>query len=144
MRAAEAMILGRGRREEAAELLAAAARVAQRGGAEQRLTEIVSLARRARIPLEPVADRDPGGPSEKPDQARVALASRGLTDRELEVLGLVAEGMTNRQIGEALFISEKTASVHVSHILGKLDVRRRFEAATVAHRLGLVDDRPPA
>ena len=57
--------------------------------------------------------------------------------RELTVLSLVAEGHTNREIGESLFISEKTASVHVSRILAKLGVRSRVEAATAAHRLGL-------
>jgi DNA-binding NarL/FixJ family response regulator len=56
----------------------------------------------------------------------------------LSVLELVAEGMTNRQIGEELFISEKTASVHVSRILAKLDVRSQVEAATAAQRLGMV------
>ena len=62
----------------------------------------------------------------------------GLTPREREVLALLAEGRTNREIGEALFMAEKTASVHVSRILAKLDVRSRTEAAAVAHRLGLV------
>jgi DNA-binding CsgD family transcriptional regulator/tetratricopeptide (TPR) repeat protein len=146
MRAAEAIILGRGRRKQAEELLAAAATIAQRAGATQHLVAIEGLARRARIPLEPGPDErdsDLGRPAAVADEARLALASRGLTDREVEVLGLVAEGMTNRQIGEELFISEKTASVHVSHILGKLEVRRRVEAAAVAHRLGLVGDRPP-
>jgi len=60
-----------------------------------------------------------------------------LTPRELEVLRLVAEGHTNRAIGEELFMSEKTASVHVSRILGKLGVGGRVEAAAVAHRLGI-------
>jgi DNA-binding CsgD family transcriptional regulator/tetratricopeptide (TPR) repeat protein len=146
MRAAEAIILGRGRREEATVLLVAAAGITRRTGATQPLRDIEGLARRARIPLEPAAqerDRDLGEQSEQPARARAALQSRGLTNRELEVLGLVAEGMTNRQIAEALFISEKTASVHVSHILGKLELKRRVEAATVAHRLGLVGDQPP-
>ena len=62
-----------------------------------------------------------------------------LTPREREVLALVASGLTNRQIGERLFITEKTASVHVSNILGKLGVATRSQAASVAHRLGLVD-----
>jgi DNA-binding NarL/FixJ family response regulator len=61
-----------------------------------------------------------------------------LTARELEVLSLVAAGQTNRQIGERLFISEKTASVHVSNLLGKLGAAGRGEAALIAHRLGLV------
>jgi DNA-binding NarL/FixJ family response regulator len=56
----------------------------------------------------------------------------------LEVLSLVAAGRTNRQIGTELFISEKTAGVHVSNILGKLGAGGRTEAAAIAHRLGLV------
>ena len=60
-----------------------------------------------------------------------------LTARELEVLGLLVEGRSNRQIAEALFISDKTASVHVSNILAKLGVANRGEAAAVAHRLRL-------
>ena len=62
----------------------------------------------------------------------------GLTSRERQVLALVAEGATNREIGAQLFMAEKTASVHVSRILAKLDVRSRTEAAAVAHRFGLV------
>jgi DNA-binding CsgD family transcriptional regulator len=55
------------------------------------------------------------------------------------VLALVAAGRSNRQIGEALFITPKTASIHVSRILAKLGVTGRVEAATIAHRLGLVE-----
>ncbi|MGH2950366.1 MAG: response regulator transcription factor, partial [Solirubrobacteraceae bacterium] len=62
----------------------------------------------------------------------------GLTPRERQVLELLAGGATNRQIGETLFMAEKTASVHVSRILSKLDVRTRTEAAAVAHRQGLM------
>ena len=58
----------------------------------------------------------------------------GLTSRERQVLALVAEGATNREIGAQLFMAEKTASVHVSRILSKLNVRSRTEAAAVAHR----------
>jgi DNA-binding NarL/FixJ family response regulator len=54
------------------------------------------------------------------------------------VLGMVAGGSTNRQIGRELFISEKTASVHVSNILRKLQVANRLEAAAVAERAGLL------
>jgi DNA-binding NarL/FixJ family response regulator len=68
----------------------------------------------------------------------------GLTPREAEVLALLADGRTNREIGEELFISQKTASVHVSRILGKLEVRSRVEAATTAHRLGLGSAEGPA
>ena len=58
----------------------------------------------------------------------------GLTPRERQVLALLAEGATNRQIGNALYMAEKTASVHVSRILSKLGVRTRTQAAAVAHR----------
>jgi DNA-binding NarL/FixJ family response regulator len=58
----------------------------------------------------------------------------GLTPRERQVLALVAQGATNRQIGAELFMAEKTASVHVSRILGKLGVQTRTQAAAVALR----------
>ena len=60
-----------------------------------------------------------------------------LTPREREVLDMVAEGKTNREIGDALFISESTAGVHVSNILGKLGASNRVEAAAVAVRAGV-------
>ncbi len=62
-----------------------------------------------------------------------------LTSREREVLRLVAEGYSNGRIAETLFISPKTASVHVSRIIAKLDVSNRGEAAALAHRLGLLE-----
>lgn len=65
--------------------------------------------------------------------------TRELTAREQEVLAMVAEGHTNREIGVALFISESTAGVHVSNIMAKLGVASRTEAAAVAIRAGLVD-----
>lgn len=87
---------------------------------------IASLARRARLDL--------GAASE----LVTSPADRyGLTARELDVLALLAEGRTNRQIADALFISAKTASVHVSNILAKLGVSNRGEAAAAARRLGL-------
>jgi DNA-binding CsgD family transcriptional regulator/tetratricopeptide (TPR) repeat protein len=63
----------------------------------------------------------------------------GLSGREREVLALVAQGRTNREIGERLFISQKTVGVHVGNILAKLDVSGRVEAAAVAIRLGLTN-----
>jgi len=66
----------------------------------------------------------------------------GLSGREREVLALVAQGRTNREIGERLFISQKTVGVHVGNILAKLEVSGRVEAAAVAIRLGLTDRRP--
>ncbi len=64
----------------------------------------------------------------------------GLSPREREVLALIAEGRTNREIGERLFISQKTVGVHVGNILAKLAVSGRVEAAAVAIRLGLVGE----
>jgi DNA-binding NarL/FixJ family response regulator len=61
-----------------------------------------------------------------------------LTAREAEVLQLLGQGMSNRQIGKALFISEKTASVHVSNIIGKLGAASRTEAVVVARRRGVL------
>ena len=90
--------------------------------------EIQALARRARVVL---SSEDPP----PPDPAK--SKELGLTARELEVLRLLADGRTNRQIGEQLFISAKTASVHVSRILMKLGVANRAEAAGAAHRMGL-------
>jgi DNA-binding NarL/FixJ family response regulator len=63
----------------------------------------------------------------------------GVTPREAEVLTLVARGYTNREIADTLVISVKTASVHVSHILRKLDAPNRREAAAIAHRLAPPD-----
>jgi DNA-binding NarL/FixJ family response regulator len=65
-----------------------------------------------------------------------------LTPRELEVLHLVADGRSNKQIGAALYISDKTASVHVSNLMAKLGATSRTEAAAVAYRSGLLQ--PPS
>jgi DNA-binding CsgD family transcriptional regulator/tetratricopeptide (TPR) repeat protein len=129
-RCAEALLLAGEGRGEATELLAAVASAAHEIGARDLLATVESLAKRARVPL--AGSSAPDGQREPPEQRF------GLTDRELEVLGLLAEGMTNREIGERLFMSDKTASVHVSRILAKLDVRGRVEAATMAQRAGLV------
>ena len=74
-----------------------------------------------------------------PAGASVSDPVAGLTGRELEVLIMVADGATNHDIAARLFISPKTASVHVSHILTKLAVRSRTEAAALAHRAGVVE-----
>ena len=135
-RQAEALLLRREPASRAAEPLRAAHATALRLGAKPLLGEVAALARRARIPLEqPTAQVAPAVP---PPARRL-----GLTERELEVLAYVAAGRSNREIGEALFISAKTASVHISSILRKLGVSSRVQAATAAQRLGLVDQ-PPA
>jgi DNA-binding CsgD family transcriptional regulator len=90
------------------------------------------LSRRARLRIEPAPPATAEVSAAQPD-----LRFR-LTDREREVLALVAEGHSNGQIASTLYISPKTVSVHVSNILAKLGVSTRTEAATVAHRLGLI------
>ncbi|QBI20566.1 helix-turn-helix transcriptional regulator [Egibacter rhizosphaerae] len=116
-------VLDAERRAGVRDLLASAVATARDLGAEPLREDIADLARRARVELDAAA---PG-----PD------AELGLTGRETEVLRLVADGRTNAQIASRLYISEKTASVHVSNMLRKLGVANRGEAAALAHRLGL-------
>jgi DNA-binding CsgD family transcriptional regulator len=101
-------------------------------GAAPLRREIELLAQRGRLRLE-----EPVDTTASPEAPPSPAASLGLTRREAEVLALVAQGRTNRQIGQALFITPKTASIHVSRILAKLGVAGRGEAAAIAHRLGL-------
>lgn len=78
------------------------------------------------------------GPGADRDGRRTAIGHPfGLSSRELEVLSLIAQGLTNREIGGRLYISEKTVGVHVGRVLSKLDVSGRVEAAAIAIRLGL-------
>jgi DNA-binding CsgD family transcriptional regulator/tetratricopeptide (TPR) repeat protein len=125
-RLAEAL-LGAGQREQATVAARAAHATAVRLEAAPLRAALAALARRGRLNL------GAGLPAER------ALA--GLTRRELEVLRLLVEGCSNRQIAEQLFISGKTASVHVTNLLAKLGVHSRLEAAARARRLGLDD--PP-
>ncbi|GGW74504.1 helix-turn-helix transcriptional regulator [Streptomyces lucensis JCM 4490] len=116
-------------RDRALEVLRLAAAVADHLGARPLADTVARLAQRARLtlartPRQALAPADPA-------------AALGLTSRERDVLRLVAAGRTNRQIAETLFISPKTASVHVSNILAKLGVSGRGEAAALAHRLEL-------
>jgi predicted ATPase/DNA-binding CsgD family transcriptional regulator len=132
-RQAEALLASKAPRARAEETLRAAHAVTVRLGAAPLRHELELLAQRGRVRLEPPAQPAPGAEAEVPSVA----ASLGLTRREAEVLALVAAGRTNRQIGQALFITPKTAGVHVSRILAKLGVAGRGEAAAIAHRLGL-------
>ena len=84
-----------------------------------------------------------GGGEAASDAGPSAADAIGLTEREVEVLRLIAAGWTNQQIADALFISRKTASVHASHIFDKLGAANRAEAGAMAHRLGLAADVPP-
>ena len=129
-RATEAYI-ERGERAEAATSARAALQAARTLGSRWLADEISALADRGRLEL----DEDPRAPSLPAANGQSDQEDPfGLTPRERQVLALIAEGATNRQIGAALFMAEKTASVHVSRILGKLGVRSRTQAAAVAHR----------
>ena len=130
LHAAEAA-LACGDRDGAAERLQRAAPLAATLGAHPLGEQIAILARRARIRLAAEDGSDAVGGN--------GAGELGLTERELEVLRLVAAGRSNREIAGELFISPKTASVHVSNILGKLGVANRGEAAAKAHSLRLFD-----
>jgi DNA-binding CsgD family transcriptional regulator len=128
-RLAEALI-DDGRPEEAAAVWRAAAATATQLGAVPLSAALEALALRAHLDTGLVA----GGSAGRADRDYLTDA---LTDREREVLRLLARGMSNREIGTKLFISPKTASVHVSNILAKLAVTNRTEAAVVAQREGI-------
>jgi len=125
-RLAEALA-GAGDREQATVAARAAHATATRLGSAPLREALEALARRGRLDLG----------VDLPGQRALA----GLTPRELEVLRLLVEGRSNRQIAEQLFISGKTASVHVTNLLAKLGVHSRLEAAALARRFGL--DQPP-
>ncbi len=133
-RQAEAVLHRNHSRRAAQDVLRHAHDLARDLGAAALLRDVEELAKRSRLEIgaegtgEPVAVVDPAW-------------RYGLTPREREVLELLAAGDTNRQIAERLFISEKTASVHVSNILRKLSASSRTEAAGLAYRLNLVVDR---
>ena len=129
-REAEALV-GAEDRAAAAAVASDALRSARELGSEWLAAELESLAARARLRLL--------GPAEDAEPVPEAGEPFGLTPRERQVLALVAGGATNREIGLELHMAEKTASVHVSRILAKLDVRSRTEAAAVAVRQGLAD-----
>jgi DNA-binding CsgD family transcriptional regulator len=133
LREAEALLASRGDRQAVAAALREASDIAAALGATPLGELVAHLAAQARITLPTTIQMEaPAAGVGKPDLFE-------LTPREAEVLRLVAAGRTNQQIAEALFITRKTASVHVSNIMSKLEVANRGEAAALAHRLGLLD-----
>ncbi|MEU8683753.1 AAA family ATPase [Streptomyces sp. NPDC048611] len=142
---------GRTPREAAVLLLTQAHTAAVTMGARPLADELELLAQRGRVPLPGLTPAGAATPAAPPGTAPGSAAaeppapaeSLGLTPREREVLRLVADGRSNRQIADALFISPKTASVHVSNILAKLGVSGRGEAGAVAHRLRLFGEPTP-
>jgi DNA-binding CsgD family transcriptional regulator len=129
-REAEALVAAH-RRPEAAAPLQRALAAAEGLGARPLAGAVEVLGRAARLPARAGAAPEPSAPS--------PAARLGLTPREIEILSLVAEGSTNRQIAERLVISERTVGVHVSHILAKLDAPNRVTAAATANRLRLLE-----
>jgi DNA-binding CsgD family transcriptional regulator len=121
-------LLEHGDRTRAAAVLAQATSAATELGHTPLARALHALARRARISIADPAD------ATRPDSRYREL---GLSRREVEVLKLLAEGLTNRQIATELYITEKTAEHHVSRILSKLDVRTRGAAGSIAHRIGI-------
>ncbi len=136
-RHAEALVVTRGPRPDAQAALESALDLCARLGAEPLAAEVRRLARRGRFTVAVPRDRD-GQAAGADDVIEPEENPFSLTERELEVLRLLGAGLTNREISENLFISQHTAGVHVSHILGKLGVANRVMAAAVAERLGLV------
>ncbi|WNM38233.1 AAA family ATPase [Micromonospora halotolerans] len=133
LRQAEALLARRSRVATAGKLLRQAHRTAQSLGAVPLSEEIRTLAGRARVALD---DGAPAArPAPRPRAAEPAAPTVDelvvLTAREREVLAAVAEGLTNREIGQRLFISERTIGVHVSHIFDKLQVRTRVQASAI-------------
>jgi DNA-binding CsgD family transcriptional regulator len=138
LRLAEARLAAGAARAAIAEPLRIAVATLRSLDARPLLARAERLARLAHVELEAVGvERGPGAADAGPQDP---LATLELTPREREVLRLVAAGWGNARIAEHLAISAKTASVHVSNILGKLGVGNRVEAAALAHRLGVVGE----
>jgi DNA-binding CsgD family transcriptional regulator len=127
LRQAEALLGRRTRRAAAITVLRQAYVTARAMGARPLAGEITAVAARARVSLRGDEGTDPAATPVEPVTGELAA----LTGREREVLEAVAEGLTNREIGERLFISERTVGVHVSHIFDKLQVRSRVQASRV-------------
>jgi DNA-binding CsgD family transcriptional regulator/tetratricopeptide (TPR) repeat protein len=132
-REAEAWLAGRSGRARAETCLRDAWSASSAMGTQPLTDRIEALARRARVGLDA---SDAGG--DEPDGLALVGADLGLTPREVEVLALLAAGRRDAEIADELFISKKTASVHVSNVLRKLDVPNRIEAGRIgqAHGLG--------
>jgi len=137
-RQAAAILRDRGSRPEAASALGFARATAARLGAAPMLGEIDRLARQARLEVA-ASDRPTGMAGSTP----MSAAAHDLTEREVEVLSLIAAGWSNQEIADALFISRKTASVHASHIFDKLGAANRVDAAAIARSLGIQPGAPP-
>jgi DNA-binding CsgD family transcriptional regulator len=126
LRQAEACFARKTRRAAATTAIRQAYATALAMGARPLAAEITAVAGRARVALTGDEAAARSGP-----RADLGDALGGLTDREREVLAALAEGLTNKEIGQRLFISERTVGVHVGHIFDKLQVRTRVQASRV-------------
>ncbi|MDF2976503.1 MAG: LuxR family transcriptional regulator [Actinomycetospora sp.] len=145
LRRADALLVTGARHGDAARVLRAAAETAAAMGARPFLDEISALARRARIDIAHAGDAVVTGGSVT--AARGAAERRapelaGLTPREHEILAVLAEGLSNREIAQRLFISERTVAVHVSRVLTKTGTRSRTQAAALLQRVRARPTRP--
>jgi DNA-binding CsgD family transcriptional regulator/tetratricopeptide (TPR) repeat protein len=138
-REAEAALAGPGDRARAERALREARTWVVMVGAEPLRRDVDAFARRARLDLAATETTPDAPPSGGSAASAPGTDPYGLSPREREVLAFLVDGRTNREIGAALFISDKTASVHVSHILDKLGVTSRGAAAALAARGGFVD-----
>lgn len=135
-REAEALLFARGARAAAQAASAEAHRIARSLGADPLREVVEQLAGRSRLDLAGLPPPSPAA-TPTPDGIGYTIPFR-LTRREQDVLERLTQGRTNREIASDLFISEKTASVHVSNIKSKLQANGRAEIAAIAVRLGLV------
>ncbi|MDX6257261.1 MAG: hypothetical protein QOJ11_3595 [Frankiales bacterium] len=129
-RQAEALLESRAGRARARECLHEAWRISTELGTEPLTARILGLAQRGRLQLHDTEEA-------VPTTEAMAAADLGLTVREVEILGQLAAGRSDREIGELLFISKKTVSVHVSNVLRKLEVSNRVAAGKIGHAHGL-------
>lgn len=128
LRQAEALLAERHHQRDAAPVVREGIMLADQLGAVALRRELEVVARRAHLPVE-----GPASPDGPPTSARM-----GITLREHDVLRLLADGLSNRAIADALVVSPKTVDTHVSHLLMKLGVHDRVSAAARAQRLGLL------
>ncbi|MFC5138478.1 ATP-binding protein [Actinomycetospora rhizophila] len=135
LRRAEALLATGARRGEAARALRSAAGTATAMGAGPFLDEIAGLARRARLDVAHAGDPPVSHAGATTAAARRAPELAALTSREHEVLAVLADGLSNREIAHRLYISERTVAVHVSRVLAKTGTRSRTQAAALLQRV---------
>jgi DNA-binding CsgD family transcriptional regulator len=136
-------LFGARARAQGTRAVAAALRTASRLRCEPLETSLRTLARHAGLSAAELEDAPPEAmAAESPEARSTGPLTVPLTPRERDVLKILTEGFSNQQIARRLFITESTVSVHVSHIIAKLGVSNRLQAASAAHRLNLFPSTP--